>query len=173
MGDRTENDTAEDGIEETGQSSDLPFPDELIQASEDLPPEKREQILSIFQAHYSGPLPLPSHLAQYDKVVPGAADRIIALAERQSAHRQSIENRIVDADIADRQEERNERKRGQFLGFSIGTIAIIAGAIVAGKGYQIAGTFIGGGGVVGLVTVFVLGRKLPSEERHDDQGNDE
>ena len=43
-----------------------------------------------------------------------------------------------------------------------GMTAIISGALTAYHGSQWAGGFIGGGGVIGLVSVFVLGRRKAS-----------
>lgn len=40
---------------------------------------------------YAGPIPPPSTLAQYKDVQPDAPERILALAERQQAHRQKLE----------------------------------------------------------------------------------
>ena len=37
---------------------------------------------------HSGPLPDPDTLGRYDMVIPGAADRIIKIAENQAIHRQ-------------------------------------------------------------------------------------
>jgi hypothetical protein len=48
---------------------------------------------------------------------------------------------------------------GQIFGLVIGMTAIISGAVTAYHGSQWAGGFIGGGGVIGLVSVFVLGRR--------------
>jgi hypothetical protein len=48
---------------------------------------------------------------------------------------------------------------GQSFGLGIGMTAIISGALTAYHGSQWAGGFIGGGGVLGLVSVFVLGRR--------------
>lgn len=45
---------------------------------------------------YVGPLPPPDTLAQYDKILPGAAERILRMAEEQSAHRRELETTIVD-----------------------------------------------------------------------------
>ena len=39
------------------------------------------------QHHYSGPLPRPDDLAKYDQIVPGAAERIIKMAEAEMLHR--------------------------------------------------------------------------------------
>lgn len=44
---------------------------------------------------YSGPLSLlPEDLAKYDQVVPGAAERIIKMAESEMEHRHVQENRM-------------------------------------------------------------------------------
>lgn len=43
------------------------------------------------RAFYSGPLPHPQQLKAYDDITPGAADRIIAMAERENAHRHKKE----------------------------------------------------------------------------------
>ncbi len=48
---------------------------------------------------------------------------------------------------------------GQIFGLIIGMTAIISGALTAYYGSEWAGGFIGGGGVIGLVSVFVLGRR--------------
>ena len=53
--------------------------------------------------------------------------------------------------------------RGQWFGFGIGTIVILAGllgALYAPNIWgQILSAIIGGGGLVGLVSVFVIGQK--------------
>lgn len=43
-------------------------------------------------------MPLAGELAKYDQVVPGAAERIIAMVEQQAAHGQRIENKVIDSD---------------------------------------------------------------------------
>ncbi|MGL4370892.1 MAG: DUF2335 domain-containing protein, partial [Spirochaetota bacterium] len=40
---------------------------------------------------YSGPLPLPSDFSGYEAVLPGAAERIMAMTEEQSRHRMKCE----------------------------------------------------------------------------------
>jgi len=50
---------------------------------------------------------------------------------------------------------------GQVFGLIIGLTAIISGTLAALHGKEWAGGFIGGGGVIGLVSVFVLGRIVP------------
>jgi uncharacterized membrane protein len=45
---------------------------------------------------YSGPLPTAQQFAEYERTLPGAANRILALAEKEAEHRHKNENAIVD-----------------------------------------------------------------------------
>ena len=58
--------------------------------------------------YFQEPTPLPIVLRGYEDVLPGGAERILAMVERQSSHRRRIES------------------RGQIFGFSIaaGIIAL-------------------------------------------------
>ncbi len=44
---------------------------------------------------YSAPLPPPAMFAQYNSVVPNAAERILVMAEKQSKHRHFIEKLLI------------------------------------------------------------------------------
>lgn len=77
--------------------------EELTAVIQDLPTEKQNQIkhrvgIIIQQASssFQGPIPHPDHFAQYDKVLPGAAERILKMAEREQ------ENRHKHEDVTDR-----------------------------------------------------------------------
>ncbi len=60
--------------------------------------EEEELSRSVMMAtSFSGPLPPPQILQQYDEVVPGAAERIIANAESRQAHDQAMEERALTA----------------------------------------------------------------------------
>jgi uncharacterized membrane protein len=101
----------------------------------------------------AGGLPPPELLAEYEKVVPGSAQRILDAFEKQSEHRRVMEVKAQEAQIAD-------TRRGQIFGLIIGLTAILIGSATAIYGSELAGGFIGGGGVIGLVSVFVLGRYM-------------
>lgn len=51
-----------------------------------------------------------------------------------------------------------QEQRGQTYGLAIGIVAILAGAITASLGYELSGSLIGSGEVIGLVAVFVMGK---------------
>jgi hypothetical protein len=48
-------------------------------------------------ASCEGPIPAPSILRSYDEIVPGAAERIIAMAEREQEHRHAWERGALSA----------------------------------------------------------------------------
>lgn len=107
---------------------------------------------------FSGPIPHPDILRQFNEVVPGSAERIIKMAEDQSTHRKELERKVIDSDI-----ERS--KWGQILGFVIAIAGLIVSAVVAIYGSALAGGIIGVGTLASLVGVFMYGSKTRSKER--------
>ncbi len=78
---------------------------------------------------YQGPLPPAGELKKYNDVLPGAADRIITMAEKQATHRQKQESRVILGD--------NIRSFiGLFFGFIIVISAIICGTLLILKGHS-------------------------------------
>jgi uncharacterized membrane protein len=67
-----------------------PIPEEKLSGDD----QSKKTMVEI-GASYSGPLPLPQQLQGYEEIVPGAADRIIRMAEKQSAHRIEIESKVI------------------------------------------------------------------------------
>lgn len=55
--------------------------------------------LSLKQEMYQGPLPSPTMLADYDKVVPGCAEKIIDQFVLQGKHRMKLEERVINSNI--------------------------------------------------------------------------
>ena len=72
---------------------------------------KATEFVAVAQS-FEGPLPPPAFLKQYDEALPGAADRILVLAESQSKHRMEIEKKLIHADIVDAEKGRQERRLG-------------------------------------------------------------
>lgn len=137
--------------------SSLPTPPEDhrdIQSTQD---NNQRSILTL-EHHYRGPLPPPEILQKYDTVLPGAAERIIAMAERQAAHRQQMEKEVVQGEIADKEADRQEAHRGQLFGLVIALVAFSCGTALVIMGHAKAGTAIATSVILGLVSVFVFGR---------------
>lgn len=107
----------------------------------------------------SGPIPSPSTLKEYDEIIPGAAERILSMAEQEAAHLRNIEREaLIKAS--------EQVKRGQVFGLIIGILAFLTSIIALVLGSEKTAIALGGTTVVGLVAVFVTGRfsqadKLP------------
>lgn len=107
---------------------------------------------------FSGPIPHSSALEEYERILPGAAERIIAMAERQAAHRQQLEVVAVKSGAKD-------SFFGLIFGFLIGITGIISGTIIVMSGFQVAGSVLGTGSIASLVAVFVYGSRQRRKER--------
>ena len=91
----------------------------------------------IAASRFEGPLPPPDLFAKYEQVCPGAADRILRMAEDQSKHRQELEKKIVKSNSRD-------SLAGIICGLLIGITTIISGAFVAAHGQPWPGALLGG-----------------------------
>ena len=120
---------------------------------------------------FTGPIPPPGIIGQYNSILPGAADRILSMAEKEQEHRHKMQEKLVDSQVLDQKQQRGEKRLGQFFGFIIGVVSIVGGSWTAVSSSSIAtsvaGGFIGSSGVVALVSVFVYGRR---EEQNDQYG---
>jgi len=113
---------------------------------------------TITQVAFTGPLPPPSSLKEYDSVLPGLAERIVTMAEAEARHRHDMDKEATRQNELIINKEFSERRIGQFMGLGIAAIAIGAAIFAIAHGAEKAAMVIGGTTVVGLATVFVVGR---------------
>lgn len=105
------------------------------------------------EVRYAGPVPHPDILRQYNELVPGSAERILAQAERQTDHRIAIESDVRRSQL------------GLIFGFVLALCCIVGGCTVAALGHDAAGGTIATAAVVALAGVFVYGTSLRKKER--------
>jgi len=117
-------------------------------------PGTGEQVL---MGRWSGPLPPPAALEQFERASPGAADRILTMAEREEEHRQDLERIMVSSEI-------RSRNRGQFLGFLIAAITLIGGIWLVYEGKDWPGLVAILTPLIGLVGIFVY-----TQDKEDDE----
>jgi len=55
------------------------------------PNEAPKVLLALKQEFYSGPLPHPRHLAEFERIAPGTVHTIIQMATREQAHRHKMQ----------------------------------------------------------------------------------
>ena len=140
-----------------GKNKNVP-PSSQSQASV---PVTRTEVLA---TSYSGPIPPAEQLRQYEDICPGAAERILAMAEAQSRHRQGIQAIIV------RSGARNSLL-GVIFAFVLGLSTIVGGVFLAFNGLAWPGALLGSAGLIGLVSVFIYGTRSNKEERANKRDN--
>ncbi|HHQ4525524.1 DUF2335 domain-containing protein [Aeromonas veronii] len=114
--------------------------------------QKPEIKSMISREFFSGPLPPPKVLKSYETILPGTAERIIQMAEREQAHRHSIDTIALNGDI-------NRDKRGQNYGLLLALSFALITVVLGLNGLETLAAIIGSVDLVALVTVFVIGRK--------------
>ena len=122
--------------------------------------EVTHQVITQVSRFFSGPLPPPEVLTGYNDAFPGAAERIVAMAESQSQHRQTIEKRVVDSNC------RNELA-GLIVGSILSAIAIVGGIYLAAHDKPLSGFGVILTDVVALAGIFIYNRQAQIKERAD------
>lgn len=95
---------------------------------------------------FSGPIPPPMFLEQYEKLVSGSAKRFLDEPHCEAEHRRTLEKLMVTEQI-------KLSKRGQWMAFSLASICIGAAFTAIFFGYDLAGLgalFISVGSFVGV-----------------------
>ena len=111
---------------------------------------------------FSGPLPHPSHFAEYEKILSGSADRILKMVEEQSAHRRKMEEQYLKDSVY-------TSRMGVTFAFLLG-LSCIAGGVILGINHKgwLAGviSLTGLGSIVGS---FIYGTKVPDSDIDSEQ----
>lgn len=99
-----------------------------------------------------GPLPRPDTLKEFENVLPGSAERILRMAEKEQDHRHRMLKRLIVAET---------RTAVWGLVFAlIVALAFLAAAVwLVSIDHTIEGTLLGTADVVALATVFIIGRQ--------------
>lgn len=152
---------AKSAIDGAGKSSPELVNDEIAQEIERqigplISGKQREQVVArvlgvVYNERFSGPMPHPKHFQEYEDILPGAAERILSMAENAQDHNRQMEGKIVEAQIRD-------QKRGMYVGFAALMVIIGVAAVLAAVGNNIgAGAFLTTA-VLGAVGAFIKGR---------------
>lgn len=124
------------------------IPREVIEKLENAGDEAHQVIEVIHASRFSGPLPAPEILRQYELIVPDAAKTIIGWASAEGEHRRKIDNKLIDCDYA-------LKSRAQWFGFIIAALAIIGGFVLILKGHAVSGMLLSGGALASIVGAFL------------------
>ena len=134
---------------------ETPAPTSQIQSS--------SQVHAISAEMFSGPLPHPNTLREYDAIVPGAAKMILDKFEAQTDHRRDIESRVVKANI-------QQAYLGQVLAFILLLLLIGSGCFLIYEGRNAGGLTAITSAVGAAVIVYLKGRSAKANELEAKRG---
>jgi uncharacterized membrane protein len=119
--------------------------------------------LQLEQRQWSGPLPPPAILYQYEQVQAGLAERIVAMAETAATGEIKTRDKLACAEI-------EQAKTGQSLAFMLTLIALGAAIYFFAVRNAVAGGALLSFPVIMLIRSFLTSlRGDPSGPRHDDE----
>ncbi|MGA9509161.1 MAG: DUF2335 domain-containing protein [Candidatus Sulfotelmatobacter sp.] len=113
--------------------------------------------LRIQSAAFSGPLPPPDALERYNQILPGAAERIIAMAENQQSHRQGLEKHVIHSNV-------EAQRLGTLLGFVVAMTVVIGGMYLVHEGKSGEGLAAILTALASLVGVFLYSKHEQQKE---------
>lgn len=120
------------------------------------------QQVSVTRVSHSirGPIPDSSELEKYEKILPGAADRIISMAEKQQEHNHTINNKAVTGAIW-------KDRIAQILAFLC--VCIVSGVAIdmISHDQPLAAASVMTGVLVALAGVFLYSRKAGGERANN------
>lgn len=134
-----------------------------------------QQRLLVRRQELSGPLPDPVTFQHYNTVLPGAAERILAMAEENAKHAREMDKAVLSAQLQLEQGITVTQRIGQACGVLAASLVLGVAAYAIKCGYPTTAAVLGGTTIVGLVTVFVQGRKEeqtppPNEQKRKEEG---
>jgi len=124
-----------------------------------------ETHVSYMEESFSGPMPSPRMMLEYEKIIPGAADRIMTTYEEQHRHRINLESIAIP-------EQLRQGRRGQVyaLILSVGLILLTGYCVYREANLVALGTTIIA--IVSLVGLFVTGKYMTNKDlKHKSEDN--
>lgn len=123
-------------------------------------PEAPDAGLTVRVDQFHGPLPPPDFFEQYEATLPGAAERILQMAERQAAHRQGAETFALA----------RESRRAD-MGLILGTLAAVAVLALAGYafflGEPVIGGLVGVAPIASIVGAYLHGTRVKKRDQEE------
>lgn len=126
----------------------------------------RQVVAEVIRSEFSGSIPPPNIIKGYEEVLPGSADRILAMAEKQSNHRQEMEKRIIKT-------ESRDSLLGILFAFMLGFGCIVAAVVmvilVPKSAGVISGAVLGVTGIASIIATFIKGTRGSYSKRQGEK----
>lgn len=149
-----------DKLQKNSQDEVSPDLDNVLSKdSKDLSKQDENKLVAMKQEIFKGPLPHPSILKGYEEIDPGSAHKIIESGLAESRDRRELQRRTFEA-------IKEERKRRDWMGYSIGFFIVAIGALLVYTGHAVYGSIFSGVSAIAMVSLF-LGQSNEEPEKKD------
>jgi len=146
-------------------------PIQIAQLLEGVSEDKRGKIMELIgeiykeeSVSFSGPLPHPQIVKGYEKILPGAAERLFKMVEQEQAHRFKEDDKIISSNL-------KENHIGQILGSLLCFLLIIVALVLGLYNHDWLAGIILTTTILGLATIFVLKKRYSSQEEKESDEN--
>ncbi|PAW74299.1 MAG: hypothetical protein B9S26_01425 [Opitutia bacterium Tous-C4FEB] len=137
---------------------------QVFKAFNKLPPATTNSMMtSVQMTSWQGPLPPAAELERYNHVVPGGAERLFAMVEKQAEHRMQLENHVA-------REQVKQSGRGQIFALVIGVTGILSAATIGTMGHTAVAIAITTGSLGTLAVTFLVGKRQERTSRQAKTG---
>lgn len=123
--------------------------EELLNTVKEMSPENMEilaqNVAMIERSEFSGPLPTPDYLKGYEECCPGAADRIITMAEKEQEHRLAHDDKVLDV-------YKSSEHKGLNFAFIVTMSFLIIGSLIVFIGKSVEGFIV----LAPVITQFIV-----------------
>ncbi len=116
------------------------------------------------QHYVAGPLPSADEMTIYQQVSPDLVTSIVTMAEKEADFRHNYEMQALKTNTELANKHLSERKLGQMIGGAVSALCMATCGYLGYLGMETAASIVGGTTVIGLVTVFVTGQRMPKDE---------
>lgn len=130
------------------------------QLVEDLRPGGPRLELGLQQSRYTSPLPSAEDLDRYAAHIPDVAERLLAIGEREQAHRHEVEVRLVAIDEEVMPQFYAGQRRAHRVSLILGIAYLGVMILAIAKGYPLLGA---GGAAFGIAAVVWALRRDPTD----------
>jgi uncharacterized membrane protein len=131
-----------------------------------LKPEKigegKRFLARVVSKSHSGPIPSAEELEHLERVMPGLANRVVIMAEKEQNIRHSTTNKVIDKEFT-------LRGNGQLLAIFALSMLLLTVGYMAYLGDTKSAAWLGGATIVGVVSMFVTGRWFDSSEGSNEE----
>ena len=143
-----------------GAHSNSPSPSQSSDAGSQAGAPDDEAHLLAKRSEYSGPIPPPDQLREFEQVCPGAAQTLIDNYRAESEHRREIERQAIEVQRRELEQDRKERTTGQWMGFVLVPLVLVAVVLLGWMGESKAAIALATIGIGTILGALIAGKYL-------------